>query len=128
MLLVEEILKDLTSHQDVLRYSLHVQLVSDDAGLYRPLHRPLLLTLVKNDLIFYHYRFSSLFSALTLFDRIDCLQRISQVKPGGFLRLRVDGGGCSGFKYKFELSESLDSDDHIFERYLCKFRRCVCKN
>ncbi len=45
------------------------------------------------------------------------LQRISQVKPGGFLRLRVDGGGCSGFKYKFELSESLDSDDHIFERY-----------
>ena len=40
------------------------------------------------------------------------------MKPGGFLRLRVDGGGCSGFKYKFELSESLDSDDHIFERYL----------
>jgi Fe-S cluster assembly iron-binding protein IscA len=48
-------------------------------------------------------------------------QRISQVKPEGFLRLRVDGGGCSGFKYKFELSDSLDSDDHVFERYAMHF-------
>ncbi len=55
---------------------------------------------------------------VVLNNALTCLQRISEVKPGGFLRLRVDGGGCSGFKYKFELSESLDSDDHIFERYL----------
>ena len=46
------------------------------------------------------------------------MQRISQVKPTGFLRLRVDGGGCSGFKYKFELCDNLDGDDHVFERYL----------
>ena len=46
-----------------------------------------------------------------------CVQRIIKVKPDGYLRLRVDGGGCSGFKYNFELADSLETDDHIFERY-----------
>jgi Fe-S cluster assembly iron-binding protein IscA len=64
------------------------------------------------DVVFFYKQVDSLY--LTGLDLL--IQRISQVKPGGFLRLRVDGGGCSGFKYKFELSESLDSDDHIFER------------
>lgn len=31
------------------------------------------------------------------------------------LRLAVDGGGCAGFTYKFELAEQPQSDDEIAE-------------
>ena len=31
------------------------------------------------------------------------------------LRLAVDGGGCAGFTYKFELAETADADDAIAE-------------
>ena len=37
-----------------------------------------------------------------------------QAKPA-ILRLAVDGGGCAGFTYKFELAESADADDTIAE-------------
>src|SRR5690348_10475771 len=37
-----------------------------------------------------------------------------QQKPA-ILRLAVDGGGCAGFTYKFELAERADAEDEIAE-------------
>jgi len=37
-----------------------------------------------------------------------------QAKPA-ILRLSVEGGGCSGFQYKFDLAESAEGDDSISE-------------
>jgi iron-sulfur cluster assembly accessory protein len=37
-----------------------------------------------------------------------------QSKPA-ILRLAVDGGGCAGFTYKFELAEQAESDDTVAE-------------
>ena len=37
-----------------------------------------------------------------------------QGKPA-ILRLAVEGGGCSGFQYKFELADGPDSDDAVSE-------------
>lgn len=38
-----------------------------------------------------------------------------QNKPA-LLRLSVDGGGCSGFQYKFALADNPEADDAIAER------------
>ena len=35
-----------------------------------------------------------------------------QSKPA-ILRLAVDGGGCAGFTYKFELADAADADDEV---------------
>ena len=37
-----------------------------------------------------------------------------QAKPA-ILRLAVEGGGCSGFQYKFELAEAAATDDSVTE-------------
>ena len=37
-----------------------------------------------------------------------------QGKPA-ILRLSVDGGGCSGFQYRFGLSDAADTDDAVAE-------------
>ncbi|MEL6528421.1 MAG: iron-sulfur cluster insertion protein ErpA [Pseudomonadota bacterium] len=37
-----------------------------------------------------------------------------QTKPA-ILRLSVEGGGCSGFQYKFDLADSTDGEDSVTE-------------
>ncbi|MEM6474526.1 MAG: iron-sulfur cluster insertion protein ErpA [Pseudomonadota bacterium] len=37
-----------------------------------------------------------------------------QTKPA-ILRLSVEGGGCSGFQYKFDLAEAPEGDDSVSE-------------
>jgi len=34
----------------------------------------------------------------------------------GAMRVSVEGGGCSGFSYKFDLVEAADNDDLVLER------------
>ncbi len=47
--------------------------------------------------------------------RVDALRQ-KQGKPGLLLRLSVDGGGCSGFQYKFGFDDAVAADDIVVER------------
>src|SRR5208282_5367084 len=40
--------------------------------------------------------------------------------PGGFLRVRVTAGGCSGLNLEFDLSDQTSSDDKIYETHGAK--------
>jgi iron-sulfur cluster assembly accessory protein len=46
-------------------------------------------------------------------DRIGLIAR-KQERPA-ILRLSVEGGGCSGFQYKFDLAEGTEADDSVSE-------------
>ena len=46
-------------------------------------------------------------------ERIDLIAR-KQGKPA-ILRLSVEGGGCSGFQYKFDLAEAVEAEDSVSE-------------
>lgn len=41
-----------------------------------------------------------------------CIKKVQEIcKNDNYLRVIVDGGGCSGFQYKFELDTKLNDDD-----------------
>lgn len=41
---------------------------------------------------------------------------IAQENEAEFLRVTVNGGGCSGFQYAFALEAEQNEDDEVFER------------
>ena len=59
------------------------------------------------------YLHSQLYLLLCMFY---CSQRLHEVAEGTdvMLRVIVEGGGCSGFQYRFDLDKQVNSDD----RYL----------
>ena len=36
--------------------------------------------------------------------------------PGAMLRVSVEGGGCSGFQYKFDVEKAQEPDDVVIQR------------
>jgi iron-sulfur cluster assembly accessory protein len=59
---------------------------------------------------------------VTLTDR--AARRIQEILEGEpadtMLRISVEGGGCSGFQYKFDLVDSIASDDVIIAKNAAK--------
>jgi len=45
---------------------------------------------------------------------------ISQEENVSMMRISVDGGGCSGFKYNFDLVDKIEEDDHVFDKDMAK--------
>ncbi len=40
----------------------------------------------------------------------------AEAEPGLMLRVAVEGGGCSGFRYTFDFERQVNADDRVFER------------
>ncbi|KAG7328276.1 hypothetical protein KOW79_008220 [Hemibagrus wyckioides] len=46
-----------------------------------------------------------------------CVKRLSEImQKGEYLRIQVEGGGCSGFQYKFSVDTVRNEDDRVFEQ------------
>ena len=49
--------------------------------------------------------------------RISELRKL-QDKPDLMLRVRIEGGGCSGFQYRLELTQERETDDQMYDHYV----------
>ncbi|RVE57188.1 hypothetical protein OJAV_G00213530 [Oryzias javanicus] len=46
-----------------------------------------------------------------------CVKRLAEIMAKGeYLRIHVEGGGCSGFQYKFSVDSNKNEDDRVFEQ------------
>ncbi|KAK0087029.1 hypothetical protein PV325_001873 [Microctonus aethiopoides] len=56
-------------------------------------------------------------AADTLIISDNCVKRLKEISNnGGCLRVTVEGGGCSGFQYKFDLDSNINEDDKVFQK------------
>lgn len=61
---------------------------------------------------------SAVMAPVTLSDRAaaQVSKVLSREAPGSFLRVSVNGGGCSGFQYAFDIVTDREADDLALER------------
>ncbi|XP_059375361.1 iron-sulfur cluster assembly 2 homolog, mitochondrial [Carassius carassius] len=46
-----------------------------------------------------------------------CVKRLAEIMAKGeYLRIAVEGGGCSGFQYKFSVDSVKNEDDRVIEK------------
>ena len=41
---------------------------------------------------------------------------LTSEEPGTMLRVSVEGGGCSGFQYRFDMEKTREADDFVISR------------